>query len=133
MSITKITYLENILENNLFIFNNSFKSRLYFNDWFEIKQFLNGLEHDKVYVLTFDLVVSWFAYEEDSPSLNLSKPILVTRNSNPRLIANFIKNRIRLACDDYYLDQTVLEMIEGSDNYSDKPGVIITYDKINLF
>ena len=83
MSINKITYLSAILPNKLFVFNNSSKSRLYFNDWFEIKLFLNELEPDKVYVLTFDLIVSWFLYEEDSPNLNLSKPILVTRNSNP--------------------------------------------------
>jgi hypothetical protein len=65
-------------------------------------------------------------FEEDSPVLNLFKPILVTRNSNPRLITNFIKDRIILACDTYYLEDTVLEMIECSD-YSDKPGVIIKY------
>lgn len=64
-------------------------------------------------------------FEEDSPVLNLSKPILVTRNSNPKLITNFIKDRIRLACDTYYLDDTILEMAEYSDNYSDKPGVSI--------
>lgn len=126
MSIKNITYLDTILQNSMFISNNSSKSRLFFNDWFEITQFLNGLEHDKVYVLTFDLVVSWLLYEEDSPFLNLSKPILVTRNSNPRLISNFIKDRIRLACDSYYLDDTILEMIECSDN-SEKPGVIINY------
>jgi hypothetical protein len=71
-------------------------------------------------------------FEEDSPVLNLSKPILVTKNSNPRLISNFIKDRIRLACDTYYLDDTILEMIECSDN-SDKPGVIIKYNEINIF
>lgn len=132
MSINNITYLDTILSNNLFIFNNSSKSRLYFNDYIEITLLLSSLEQDKIYVLTFDLVVSWLLFEEDSPVLNLSKPILVTRNSNPRLIANFIKDRIRLACDTYYLDDTILEMIECSDN-SDKPGVIIKYNEISLF
>lgn len=108
MSIKNITYLDTILPNNLFIFNNSSKTRLFFNDYVETTQFLNGLEHDKVYVLTFDLVVSWLLYEEDSPSLNLSKPILVTRNSNPRLIVNFIKDRIRIACNSCYLDDTIV-------------------------
>lgn len=134
MSITNITYLDTIIKNNLFIFNNSSKSRLYFHDYIGITYFLNELEQDTVYVLTFDLIVSWFLYEEDSPSLNLSKPILVTRNSNPRLIANFIKDRIRLACDSYYLDDTILDMIEDSGySNSEKPGVIINYNEIKLF
>jgi len=133
MSINKITYLNTILPNNLFLFNNSSKIRLYFNDYLEIIQFLGSLEQDKVYVLTFELVVSWFLFEEDSPVLNLSKPILVTKNSNPKLIFKFINDKIRLACDTYYLDDTILEMIECSNNYEDKPGVIIKYAEIKLF
>jgi len=133
MSINKITYLNTILPNNLFLFNNSSKIRLYFNDYLEIIHFLGSLEQDKVYVLTFELVVSWFLFEEDSPVLNLSKPILVTKNSNPKLIFKFINDKIRLACDTYYLDDTILEMIECSDNYEDKPGVIIKYAEIKLF
>jgi hypothetical protein len=39
--------------------------------------------------------MSWFTYEEDSPVISLSKPILITKNSNPRLISNFIKNQVR--------------------------------------
>jgi hypothetical protein len=132
MTITNITYLDQFYPNNLAIFNNPSITRLYFNDYIEITQFLGSLEQDKIYVLTFDFVVSWLMFEEDSPVLNLSKPILVTKNSNPRLISNFIKDRIRLACDTYYLDDTILEMIECSDN-SDKPGVIIKYNEINIF
>jgi len=132
MTITNITYLDQFYPHNLAIFNNPSINRLYFNDYIEITQFLRSLEPDKIYVLTFDFVVSWLMFEEDSPVLNLSKPILVTKNSNPRLISNFIKDRIRLACDTYYLDDTILEMIECSDN-SDKPGVIIKYNEINIF
>jgi len=71
-------------------------------------------------------------YEEDSPVLILSKPILITKNSNPKLIANFIRNRIIIALDRYYLDHTVLEMIECPD-YPEKPGVIIKYNEISIF
>jgi hypothetical protein len=91
MSIKNITYLDQILENRLFIFNNLSIEWLHFSDYIEIKSFLDSLEIDKTYVITFDFIISWLSYDEDSPVINLSKPILITKNSNPRLIADFIK------------------------------------------
>jgi hypothetical protein len=84
---------------------------------------------DKVYVLTFDFIISWLQFEEDNPVINLTKPILITRNSNPRLISNFLNSRIKLACDNYYLDENIMEMLIDPDG----PGVIFKYNKINLF
>jgi hypothetical protein len=75
------------------------------------------------------LVISWLAYEEDSPVINLTKPILITKNSDPTLISNLIKSRIRLACDNYYLDENIMEML----NKNDGAGVIVNHTKINLF
>jgi hypothetical protein len=71
----------------------------------EIKEFLINLDYNKVYVVTFDLVFSCIAYDSGSPFLILSKPILVTNQSNPELISNFIKKRIDYACDIYMLDR----------------------------
>jgi len=95
MSITKITYLDVLLPNRLFLMSNPSITRFYFHDYLEVKQFPDNLEVDKTYVITFDFVMSWFTYEEDSPVISLSKPILITKNSNPRLISNFIKNQVR--------------------------------------
>jgi hypothetical protein len=125
MSIKNITYLDQILENRLFIFNNPSIEWLHFSDYIEIKSFLDSLEIDKTYVITFDFIISWLSYDEDSPVINLSKPILITKNSNPRLIADFIKSRIILACDNYYLDDSIID--------KDGLGVIVKYDQINLF
>jgi len=50
---------------------------------------------DKTYVITFEFILSLLLFEEDSPVLILSKPILITKNSNPRIISNFIKNQVR--------------------------------------
>jgi hypothetical protein len=58
MSITKITYLDVLLPNRLFLMSNPSITRLYFHDYLEIKQFLNNLEVDKTYVITFDFVMS---------------------------------------------------------------------------
>ena len=68
-------------------------------------------------------------YDEDSPVITLSKPILITRNSNPRTISKFIKERIDLMIDSYFLDDEILQNL-GSD---DGPGVLLKYREINLF
>jgi hypothetical protein len=128
MTITNITYLDQFYPNNLAIFNNPSITRLYFNDYIEITQFLGSLEQDKIYVLTFDFVVSWLMFEEDFPVLNLSKPILVTRNSNPRLITNFIKSQIDLACLSYNIEQ-----IDNLNDKTETAGVLIKYREINIF
>jgi hypothetical protein len=125
-------FIDQIIPNNLYISNNSSFIRLYFTDRLEIQHFLADLESDQAYVVTFEFVYSWLQYDEDSPIINLSKPILVTKSSNPRLISNFLNERIRLACDSYYLDETVLEDYSNT-NKEDKPGVILRYAKINLF
>jgi hypothetical protein len=70
-------------------------------------------------------------YEEDCPIISLSKPILITKNSNSRVISKFIIERVKLACDIHYLDDSILEC--GSDKNHDGPGVIVNYSKINLF
>jgi len=128
MSINKITFLESIIPNDVFCLNNSMISRLYFFDSFEISLFLDILETDKVYVACFEYISSWNLYDEDSPVITLSKPILLTRNSNPRIVSKFIKSQINLACFSYNL-----EITEDMPNKLDAPGVIVKYREINIF
>ena len=129
MSITNITYLSQFYANEMFVSNNATKIIFNFSDTIEITKFLANLDIDSIYVVNLEFVYSWLFYEEDGPVITLSKPILISRNSNPRLISNFIHERIRLACDCYYLDDILLEML--SDN--DGPGIIVNYSKINIF
>jgi hypothetical protein len=63
---------------------------------------------------------------EETPTITLSKPILVTKNSNPELISNYLKQRINIACESLNLQET------SSDN-SDGPVTVVNYSKINLF
>jgi hypothetical protein len=69
-------------------------------------------------------------YEEDSPVINLSKPLIITKNSNPKLLSTFLKQRIRLACDYNYLDEDNLNMSMDS---KDGASVLVKYKEINLF
>jgi len=68
-------------------------------------------------------------YEEDTPFITLSKPVLITKNSNCAIIAKFLKDRLRLAAETHYLEDHILD----NDNGRDGPGVIVRYSKINLF
>jgi hypothetical protein len=129
MSLNKITYLDQILENKILIISDPYTDILYFSDSLEIHQFLQRLEKDKVYVLSLEFILSWLTYDEDSPVITLSKPILITRNTNPRTISKFIKERIDLMIDSYFLDDEILQN-SGSD---DGPGVLLKYREINLF
>jgi hypothetical protein len=129
MSLNKITYLDQILENKILIISDPYTDILYFSDSLEIHQFLERLENDKVYVLSLEFILSWLTYDEDSPVITLSKPILITRNSNPRTISKFIKERIDLMIDSYFLDDEILQNLGSHDG----PGVLLKYREINLF
>lgn len=110
MTINRITYLKDIIPNDMFCINNPYITRFYFNDYIEISQFLNQLEKDKAYVVSFEFICSWLMYEQDDPTILLSKPILVTKNSNPRVISEHIKSRIQLNYDSYLLSESFLEI-----------------------
>jgi hypothetical protein len=129
MTINNITFLSSIYPHGLLFFNNPTTTRFYFSDYLDVKLFLDSLEIDKTYVISFEFIVSWLSYDEKSPVFTLSEPILITKNSNPRVISNFISKQITKACDYYLLDEAILEMII----YPDGPGVIAKYNEINLF
>lgn len=61
--------------------------------------------------------------------MTLSDPILITKNSNPKLISKFIKDQIKLASDIYFIDEDIANMLIESEG----PGVICKFNEINLF
>ena len=130
MSIDKITYLDQIIEKNLFAYNTRTESEfLHICDALEVKYFLDHLEDDKFYVVTFDFIISKCTYDPDNPFIVLSKPIVITKYSNARLISNYIFNRINIACNTYCLDEDLLNMLSTGDG----PGVIAKYSEIKIF
>ena len=129
MSITNITLLQEILPNEMFISNNSQVESLIYYDNLEIQIFLSKLEIDQAYVVTFEYVMSLLMYDSDGPYINLGKPILITKNSNAKIISDYIKERINLIIDTFYLDDSIL----NHNNNPDGPVVLMNYCKINLF
>lgn len=131
MTINNITYLNEIHENTMFISNNSELKILNHYDHLDIKHWLNSLEIDKAYVVTFEFIISLMMYDEDGPSINLGKPILITKNSNPLIISNYLNERINIMIDTFYLDDSIL--ICNGENNPDGTAVIANYSIINLF
>jgi hypothetical protein len=132
MSINRITYLDQIHTCKYFIFADYLSHPLYFADFIEVKQFLELLEYDKIYVLTLDLIVTNFSDEDidDNPVISLTNPILVTRNSNPILISKFILNRIYKVDD--HLDLN-LDLLRDIRLFNGPPYILIKYNQINLY
>jgi hypothetical protein len=88
-----------------------------------------NLETNKTYIVTFELILDWDAYEIGEPSLVLSKPILVTKESNSQLISDYIIERSYSACELFglnSLDQYILKDF-------DQLGILVRFKEINLF
>ena len=125
MTINRITYLSDVMPHIHCYLSNSLSCYFYFNDYIEVKKFLDQLEKNQVYVITLDLASdlvgtynSSFNHEQtleedNTPNISLSKPILVTSNSDPNLISNYILNRLKLASIIYNLEE----------DHDDKAGV----------
>ena len=130
MTINRITFLREILETNYFAWISiPVPEFLHMCDTLEIKYFLDYLEKDKTYVVTFDFIISKASYRAVNPFISLSEPIVITRNSNARLISNYIFNRINIACNTYCLDEDLFNMLSTGDG----PGVIAKYSEIKIF
>lgn len=135
MSINRITYFSDIYHINCYIYN-TLSCYFYFNDYIEVQKFLDQLEQDQIYVVTFYLTfnfdgvlhVNCFNIEteanfDNTPNILLSKPILVMSKSDPHLISKFICSRIRLA-----IDNILIEREEGLENLK----VFVNYSKLYM-
>jgi hypothetical protein len=131
MSINSITFLDRIISHRLFCFSEYLYTHFYFLDFIEVKQFLETLEIDKTYVLTFELIISDFGDDEVFPVITLSKPILITKNSNASVVSKFIKNKISLADEKFGLDIDLI--INMKINDSSPPCVLVKYNQISLY
>ncbi|TLY78163.1 MAG: hypothetical protein E6K49_06300 [Gammaproteobacteria bacterium] len=129
MSINRITYLEDLIEYDVCIFNDCHFRILEFSDILEIKHFLNELMEDQIYVVILEFLYSSLTYSEDSPTIILSKPILITKNSNPDILSKFIHERINVCINTYYLNDSLFY----TGNKNDRPAVKITFNEIKIF
>jgi DNA polymerase type B, organellar and viral len=67
-----------------------------------LKDFLQILDFNKAYIILPILATP--ETKGEGPILSLSKQILVTRDSNPITISNFLSNQIEMACMNYGID-----------------------------
>lgn len=102
---------------------------LEFSDNLEIKNFLEELKENQIYVVILEFMYSSLNYSEDSPTIILSKPIIITSNSNPDILSKFIHERINNCIETFYLNDSLFY----TGNKNDRPGVIIKFNEINIF
>jgi len=130
-SINKITFLDELeiskdVEGNpssIFYISNTNFTWFHFCDFQDVQDLLDILDHNKTYVVTFDLITDKSAFELGNPSLILGSPIVITKKSNPWLITKYLVERIRLANWTYRLEY---------DN-KNRPGVIVKYKELYLY
>jgi hypothetical protein len=66
-------------------------------------------------------------YDSDGPVIFLSKPILITKNSNPKLLSNFIDERLGDMLNTFHLDESIIERTND-----DGASILVKYKEINL-
>lgn len=130
MSINNISFLDQYTTSSTLVVYSTHQEILPLWDQQDIQILLDELEKGKTYLISIEFTLSWLKYStlERHPYIGLSKPILITNKSNSELISNFIYQQIRLVCDDYLLDDSILENL-GTNN---GPGVVIAYAEIDL-
>jgi hypothetical protein len=64
-----------------------------------LKDFLQILDYGKAYIVL--LILSMGTQSSNNPFVSLSKQILVTRDSNPNIISNFLFNQLEIASANY--------------------------------
>ena len=108
LSIGKITFLEDLFKDdedyNIFYLRKPELVWFNFGDFKEIMNLLSLLESDKAYIVTFDLILDQSGYQLGDPSIILGPPILISKDSNPWLISNYLLSKLVKSCNSYDLD-----------------------------
>jgi hypothetical protein len=130
LSINKINYIDDFMDEDdptsIIYFRDFIISWFYFFDFKEISDLLDCLDYDKAYIISFNLILDVSGYDLDQPSIILSKPILISKKSNPWLISRHLNEQVRIACESYNLDESCLK--QGNES----PAILIRYKEINL-
>lgn len=129
MTINNITYLNQFIPYGIFIISDPYINSFKIFDILEITKFLKNLEEDKIYVVSLEFIYCEILYDDDTPTINISEPILITKNSNPRTISNFIKERVKIIINSYFLDDNIMEDLGNPLG----PEIRVKYREINIF
>lgn len=124
LSISKITFQEDLDKLAYFIEPSSIEKELYLWDQDEINEFLSELEDN--YIVTMEFLP--FEDEIDAPYLILSKPFLVNKHSSTTTIEKFIDESLVLMVDKFYPDDNIIQ----PSNNKIGPIVKLTLNKVQF-
>lgn len=82
-----ITYLDQFIPYGIFSIMDPYIHVFEEVDSIELTKFLIRLDIYKTYVVSIELVYSWLCMDHDHPTILLSKPIIVTKHSNTKVIS----------------------------------------------
>lgn len=103
ISTKDITFLKDVDTKINIIKNGQFKHfKLYGCDLDQVKNFLFNLDSNKIYTLIPFISIN--AKIED-PLIILSRQILISRNSDPTLLYNYVNDRLLFAQDQFEFDK----------------------------
>jgi hypothetical protein len=124
MSINKITYFHDIFPNftGIYVLSNPKINIFHFFDSIEVSEFLNSLETDKNYIVSPELINLANKYNPENPLFTLSDPFIISKDSDPYLIADLILKQVCLACDIFNLEDSQINI----------PKILLKYKEINL-
>nr|YP_009487210.1 hypothetical protein [Russula abietina]AWB36112.1 hypothetical protein [Russula abietina] len=92
----------------------------------EFADFIMTLDERRFYFVSFEFYPSIYGYNHKSGiTMKIMKSIIVNKDSNPYLIANYLEDQLLEMIDLYYLDDSIIQ------NDSDSC-IIIKYHEIKL-
>ena len=119
LTTNAITYLSEVISGNkrlytigsyhFFPLYSATKAKVS-NDLEQIKIFLGLLDYDKGYIV-LPLITSKNRTNKISPTIFLSKQIIISKDSNPKVIRNFLIEQIKTIEDDYNISNLTGELV----------------------
>jgi len=129
LSINQITFVKDVFRKSndsasINYFENAHITWFKFWDKCEVKDFIELLDYNKAYLVSFELILDMEGFEQGDPTLLISSPILISKDSNPKLISKFISKKAISACYNYNLYHDIAK---------EAPSILVKYKEINLF
>lgn len=93
MSLNKIDLFFDHYNQTYFFMDKPLIEIVFIDDITDLKDFLEKLDEDKVYVTMVEWIPD-FTKDSEDYFIFLGQPFLITKNSNPWLIFNYIRDQI---------------------------------------
>lgn len=129
LSINQITFVKDVFGKSndsasINYLENAHITWFKFWDKCEVKDFIELLDDNKAYLVSFELILDMESFEQGDPTLLISSPILISKDSNPKLISKFISKKAISACYSYNLTHDIAK---------EAPSILVKYKEIYLF